>query len=45
MSEMIYSQILPTAVEVVNDAIMSGQPNLILEGCTDISIYEKISKT
>jgi len=44
MSDTIYSQMLPNAIEVINDAIMSGQPFLILEGCTDISIYQKISK-
>lgn len=44
MHEITYAPVLPKAVEIINDAIMSGQPNLILEGCTDIKIYQKISE-
>lgn len=37
------SFILPTKAEVVNDAIMSGQPALILEGSTDLQLYNAIT--
>ncbi|WP_417701007.1 DUF4435 domain-containing protein [Pseudophaeobacter sp.] len=33
---------LPTKSEIVNDAIMSGQAAIILEGITDIQVYQRI---
>lgn len=43
MSADIKGYVLPTKAEVVNDAIMSGQAALILEGSTDIQLYMGVS--
>lgn len=43
MPSEIAGYVLPTKAEILNDAIMSGQAAIIIEGITDIQLYRGIA--
>lgn len=40
---IVDNELLPWGAEVINGAIMSGQPVLVIEGITDLNVYRRIA--
>lgn len=40
---IVDNEFLPRGVEVINGAIMSGQPVLVVEGITDLNVYRRVA--